>query len=136
MFTLKTNTPVVVSSRTGEEAFVYMRVGSVTFQKVKNQLQYSVAISYEYPQTVNVGFDENDQPITKEIVVPLPAVRPTVFTQAQADGIEQMTGTLTGQYHTDRFMSLILAGINYKLDLPKIDGGHPYDLGSQGWTVL
>jgi len=60
----------------------------------------------------------------------LPKVEDTVFTEAEAQLIEQMMGGLTGTYHTERFLQLILGGISYQLSVTQ-----PYLTGTSGWTV-
>lgn len=141
MITLKTNTKKIVVERTGEEQFVYMNISGVTLKKIRvpATLQdpeqivtgYVVPINYYFIREVDTGeVDENNDPIMREQKVPLAPVPPLAFTQTEAQGIEQMMGGLTETYHTERFIQLILGGINHQLTVTQ-----PYLTGASGWTV-
>jgi hypothetical protein len=145
MITLKRNDKDIVDTRTGEEQFVYMKIPKVIFGKIKIPAVPATATTPAVPATIVNGYrapieyyfyrevntvDPNGNPIIVTKKIPLPKVEDTVFTQAEAQGIEQMMGGLTGTYHTERFLQLILGAISYQLSATQ-----PYLTGTSGWTV-
>jgi len=147
MITLKRNDKDIVDTRTGEEQFVYMKIPKIIFEKIRLPAVpatqttpavpativngYTAPIEYYFYREVDTGkVDENNNPIMRQQKVLLPKVEDTVFTEAEAQLIEQMMGGLTGTYHTERFLQLILGGISYQLSVTQ-----PYLTGTSGWTV-
>lgn len=147
MITLKRNSKDIVDTRTGEEQFVYMNIPKIIFEKIRIPAVpatattpmvpattvngYTAPIEYYFFRPIDTGkVDENNNPIIVQRKQLLPKVPDLVFTQSEAQGIEQMMGGLTGVYHTERFIQLILGGINYQLTVTQ-----PYLAGVSGWTV-
>lgn len=137
MITLKTIPQVTAVERKNLQTYVYLQVGPITiYRKTDGTITYKVSISYFYKEQIDTGkVDENNDPIMMTIKRQLPPVPDIEFTEAQATGIEQLNGGLTGTYHTERFIDLLKKGIDFQLDLPKEQGGHPYLLDHTGWEI-
>ena len=137
MFKLRTNTEVIVSSRSSEQAYVIMQVGAIIIARKDGDMWYRVKISYFKESLVATGMlDENNNPIMETRYDMLPKVPDIVFSKAQADAIEDMGDPLEGTHNSDQFLHLVRKGINYQLDLPQQYDGHPYGLDSTGWTLM
>jgi len=113
------------------EEFVFMSFPKVTYEGDK----YIVPVLYYYEYERATGkFDAMNQPITIPTPKPLPSKPPTVFLRAEAQALEASIVTgLSGSTFSDKFDSLILAGVMYKLSTTTEP---PFGLTVTDWSIV
>lgn len=128
MFKLKTNTEVVIDPRTLATAFVFMHVKDILF----NGQFYVGSIEYYWEREVDSGQVDpvTNDPIMTTVVTHLENSFST-FQVAEATAIENAVGTLSGNNLSEKFITLIHAGIMYQLMLTPVFG-----LNANGWSLV
>jgi len=127
----KTNVKVSINTRTLQEEYVYMDIWSTQ----KEDDKYKGKIKYYWIKETDTGYlDENDNPIIKYEEQILEG-NASEFSIAQARYLQDMyyPNGLPGDYEDEHLDALTEAVANYKMNLPKEQGGHPYGLDSSGW---
>lgn len=128
----KTNVKVPIKSRTGQLEFVYMNI----FNTQKEDTRYLGKIEYYWIKEKDTGnIDVNNDPIMEYEKVFIESTT-SEFTIVQARALQDAyyPNGLPGDYEDEHMDSLIEVVANYQMDLPKEQSGHPYGLGSSGWT--
>lgn len=119
MITLKTNGGVIIKQKEMVERDVFMEISNINF----DFSTYRADIQYYY-----VNEDTVDG-ITVTERVDMDSSRVN-FTIAEAEAIENGAGGLSGAKHTDKFISLIVAGAMFQLSAMPV-----YVPASVGWSV-
>lgn len=120
MITLKTNNLVVVEPKTQLQDYAYMHITDVLF----NGEEYIAKIHYFYVKEELIGTETYYHKHDME--------RTTVrFTLAEANLIENsIPGGLSGNNHSERYLSLVVAGTMYQLSQT------PNLYGATGWSIV